>query len=63
MPSRTESLLRTPLAYDHRARHVSFFSAALGIYKSFYIYVPPDLPESQRAPAVYFLCGHETANL
>jgi pimeloyl-ACP methyl ester carboxylesterase len=46
-------------AYDPRARRVSFFSPALGIARSFYIYIPPDLPPGARAPAVYLLRGHE----
>jgi hypothetical protein len=45
--------------YDPRIRHETFFSAALGIFKSFYIYVPPALPAGQRAPALYFMRGHE----
>jgi S-formylglutathione hydrolase FrmB len=45
--------------YDTRARYVTFFSAALGIFKSFYIYIPPDLATGQRAPVLYFLRGHE----
>jgi hypothetical protein len=61
VPPFTEAPLLLPPAkvYDPRARHVSFFSAALGIFKSFYIYVPPDLAPGERAPAVYFLRGHE----
>jgi hypothetical protein len=45
------------------ARYVTFFSAALGIFKSFYIYIPPDLRAGQRAPALYFLRGHQRAKL
>jgi hypothetical protein len=41
---------------------VSFFSAALGVTKSFYIFVPPDLPLGQRAPALYLLRGHPSKN-
>lgn len=60
MPGSTDtSLLRTPHIYDPRARAVTFFSAALGIYKSFYIHVPADLRPGARAPAIYFLRGHE----
>jgi hypothetical protein len=60
VPRSTETaLLRTPQTYDPRAQHVTFFSAALGIFKSFYIYVPPDLPPGARAPTAYFLRGHE----
>ena len=59
MPRRTDSLLPAPPVYDTRARYVTFFSAALGIFKSFYIYIPPDLGAGQRAPTLYFLRGHE----
>ena len=52
-------LLPAPPIYDLRARYVTFFSAALGIFKSFYIYIPPELGVGQRAPALYFLRGHE----
>ena len=38
MPRRTASLVPAPPVYDLRARYVTFFSAALGIFKSFYIY-------------------------
>jgi dienelactone hydrolase len=53
---------RAPIAppeYDRRTLHVTFPSPALGIHKSFYIFVPPDLPEGQHAPALYLLRGHE----
>jgi hypothetical protein len=59
VPRRTDSLLPAPPVYDTRARYVTFFSAALGIFKSFYIYIPPDLGPGQRTPALYFLRGHE----
>jgi hypothetical protein len=59
VPRRTNPLLPASPAYDLRARHITFFSAALGIFKSFYIYIPPDLHDGQRAPALYFLRGHE----
>ncbi|HEU5098568.1 MAG TPA: alpha/beta hydrolase-fold protein [Roseiflexaceae bacterium] len=59
MPRRTETLLPVPPAYDSRARMVTFFSAALGIYKNFYIYIPRDLHPAQRVPTLYFLRGHE----
>ncbi len=59
MLRRTRPYLLTPPIYDQRVRSVSFFSAALGIPKHFYIFVPPDLPAGARAPAVYFLRGHE----
>jgi hypothetical protein len=53
------SLLRTPHVYDPRALPITFYSPALGIYKSFYIYLPPDLAPGERVPAIYFLRGHE----
>lgn len=59
MPRRTETLLPLPPAYDPRARLVTFFSAALGIFKRFYVYIPPGLQPDQRIPALYFLRGHE----
>jgi putative esterase len=59
VPRRTDSLLPALPVYDLRARYVTFFSAALGIFKSFYIYIPPDLRAGQRAPTLYFLRGHE----
>ncbi|MEO7913673.1 MAG: alpha/beta hydrolase-fold protein [Roseiflexaceae bacterium] len=59
MPRRTDSLLPALPVYDSRVRHVTFFSAALGIFKSFYIYIPPDLGVGRRAPALYLLRGHE----
>ena len=59
MPRRTDSLLPAPPVYDIRARHVTFFSAALGIFKSFYIYIPSDLAAGQRAPVLYFMRGHQ----
>jgi hypothetical protein len=59
VPRRTETLLPIPPVYDPRARLITFFSAALGIFKSFYIYIPPDLRADQRVPALYFLRGHE----
>lgn len=48
-----------PVVYDPRARHVTFFSPALGISRSFYIYIPPDVDDYRRAPALYLLRGHE----
>jgi dienelactone hydrolase len=57
--STTAALAATPQIYDPRARHVSFFSPTLGIFKSFYMYVPPDLAAGERAPAIFFLRGHE----
>ena len=59
VPRRARSLPPEPPIYDWRVRHVRFFSAALGIPKSFYIFVPPDLPAGDRAPALFFLRGHE----
>ena len=63
MPRRTDSLLPTSPIYAIRTRYVTFFSAALGIFKSFYIYIPPDLGAGQRAPALYSLRGHQCAKL
>ncbi len=48
-----------PVVYDARARHVTFFSPALGLSRSFYIYIPPDVTDHHRAPALYLLRGHE----
>ena len=48
-----------PVTYDPRARHVTFFSPALGISRSFFIYIPPDVDERCPAPAIYLLRGHE----
>jgi S-formylglutathione hydrolase FrmB len=59
VPRCTDSLLLAPPVYDLRARHITFFSAALGIFKNFYIYIPPDLRAGQRAPTLYFLRGHQ----
>src|SRR5690242_17094406 len=63
---RLGSLLRhsgagTPAApiYDTRCRHITIFSAALGLPKSFHIYVPPGLGAGERAPTLYLLRGHE----
>jgi hypothetical protein len=46
-------------AYDLRARHVTIASRALGVPKSYYIYVPPALGPGERAPALFLLRGHE----
>jgi hypothetical protein len=59
VPRRTDSLLPAPPVYDTRARYVTFFSAALGIFRSFYIYIPLDLRAGQRVPTLYFLRGHQ----
>ena len=59
LPRRAAPAAPPPPIYDERVRRVSFFSAALGILKHFYIFVPPDLPAGARAPAIYFLRGHE----
>lgn len=48
-----------PVQYDPRVRQVTFFSSALGVSRTFYIHVPPDVDEQRRAPALYFLRGHE----
>lgn len=55
----TQSAQAVVPSYDHRVRHSSFFSTALGIKKSFYIFVPPDLAADQRVPTLYLLRGHE----
>lgn len=59
MPRRATLLPPPPPIYDRRVRHVSFHSAALGVDKQFYIFVPPDIAPGARAPAIYFLRGHE----
>jgi hypothetical protein len=59
LPRRIHPHFAPAPVYDRRVRHVTLASAALGIDKSFYIYVPPDLPAGGRAPSVYFLRGHE----
>lgn len=45
--------------YDGRVQRVEIASAALGIAKACYVYAPPDLAVGERAPAVFFLRGHE----
>lgn len=49
---------RSPLSYDPRVQHVTLDSTTLGIKKSFYVYVPPNLGQV-RAQVVYLLRGHE----
>ena len=46
-------------ACDQRAQLVTIASATLGVPKSFYIYVPPDLAAGERVPVIYLLRGHE----
>lgn len=48
-----------PPVFDRRCRRVTFFSPALGIEKGFYIFIPPDVDDSARAPSLYLLRGHE----
>lgn len=48
-----------PHPYDPRARYVTLRSALLGVTRALYVYVPPDLAPGQRAPAVFFLRGHQ----
>lgn len=48
-----------PVVYDERVRHVTFFSPALGLSWSFCIYIPPDVDDDHRAPALYPLRGHK----
>jgi S-formylglutathione hydrolase FrmB len=45
--------------YDPRATQVTFYSPALGVRRSFFVYVPPTLGAGQHAPALYLLRGHE----
>lgn len=45
--------------YDGRVQHVTIASAALGLEKSFYVYLPPDLAPGARVPTLYLLRGHE----
>lgn len=58
MPRRSTSSLATPV-YDPRVQELALPSAALGLTRRVYVYVPPDLPAGERAPAVFFLRGHE----
>ena len=48
-----------PHRYDPRARHVALRSAVLGVTRAMYVYVPPGLAAGERAPAVFFLRGHQ----
>lgn len=50
---------RMTTGIDPRARKYTFVSRALGISKSFYAYVPPELTSGARAPTLYLLRGHE----
>lgn len=59
MPHRSRPPSAAPPTYDARAQRVAIASAALGIPKHSYVYVPPDLTPGARAPSVYFLRGHE----
>ncbi len=59
------SQIRRPvIKIDPRIQKISFRSAELGVYKSFYIYLPPDYdaPERQaeRYPVLYLFRGHES---
>jgi S-formylglutathione hydrolase FrmB len=45
--------------YDRRVERITLASAALGVEKSLYVYLPPDLAPGQRAPALFWLRGHE----
>ncbi len=49
----------TALAIDPRARTVRIRSAALGLTRRCYLYVPPDAPPRRSLPALYLLRGHE----
>jgi S-formylglutathione hydrolase FrmB len=44
---------------DRRATALTVASAALGIEKLCYAYVPPEAAQGQRLPALYLLRGHE----
>jgi S-formylglutathione hydrolase FrmB len=49
----------SPSTYDARVAHVRHASAALGVERSFHIYVPPEASEpGRRFPAVYLFRGH-----
>jgi pimeloyl-ACP methyl ester carboxylesterase len=58
VPPRTRTATKTPI-YDPRVQHITFDSSALGVAKSFYIFVPNDLPAGERVPTLYLLRGHE----
>ena len=47
--------------YDSRLSHLRVWSSALGIEKSCYVYVPPDVQRDGvlRVPSLYLLRGHE----
>jgi S-formylglutathione hydrolase FrmB len=49
----------TPSTYDDRVARVRHASAALGVERSFHIYVPPEASEpGRRFPTVYLFRGH-----
>lgn len=49
----------TTAALDPRARRLALHSAALGVARELFCYVPPDLAPGERAPAVFLLRGHQ----
>ncbi len=63
LPSPGLARRRFPIQIDPRIRKVTFYSALLGVVKSFYVYLPPgyDAPERQaeRYPVLYLFRGHE----
>lgn len=54
-------LYREEAIYDPRIERVDFASATLGVTRTFYIYLPPEVrsDETLRVPSVYLLRGHE----
>jgi S-formylglutathione hydrolase FrmB len=52
---------REDALYDPRVERVDLLSAALGVRRTFYVYVPPEArsDENLRVPSVYLLRGHE----
>jgi pimeloyl-ACP methyl ester carboxylesterase len=49
----------TSTTIDPRVRPVALHSALLGVTRTMYVYLPPDLAPGERVPAVFFLRGHE----
>jgi S-formylglutathione hydrolase FrmB len=49
----------TPPAIDPRAQPIQIRSAALGVTRRCYVYVPPDALLQRRLPTLYLLRGHE----
>ncbi|HNP74145.1 MAG TPA: alpha/beta hydrolase-fold protein [Kouleothrix sp.] len=59
MPRRSSPQQLAARPYDARVQTIEIHSAALGVAKRLFVYLPPDLPPGARAPSVYFLRGHE----